>query len=48
MIFGESMSGHEKRNRAGMAARIGAVVAAALGGGAAWAVNDMPGGPGVN
>jgi cytochrome c oxidase subunit 2 len=42
------MSGHEKRNRAGVAARIGAAVAAALGGGAAWAVNDMPGGPGVN
>jgi cytochrome c oxidase subunit 2 len=31
-----------------VAARIGAAVAAALGGGAAWAVNDMPGGPGVN
>ncbi len=29
-------------------AHAGAAVAAALSGGAAWAVNDMPGGPGVN
>ncbi len=46
------MSGHETRNWAGKAARsvahAGAAVAAALSGGAAWAVNDMPGGPGVN
>jgi cytochrome c oxidase subunit 2 len=42
------MSGHEKRIRAGKAARIAAAAAAALSGGAAWAVNDMPGGPGVN
>ena len=42
------MSGHDKRNGAGMAARGAAAVAAALAGGAAWAVNDMPGGPGVN
>ncbi len=31
-----------------MAARATAAAAVALGGGAAWAVNDMPGGPGVN
>jgi cytochrome c oxidase subunit 2 len=46
------MSGHETRNWAGKAAlsvaHAGAAVAAALSGGAAWAVNDMPGGPGVN
>jgi cytochrome c oxidase subunit 2 len=42
------MSGHEKKIRAGKAARIAAAAAAALSGGAAWAVNDMPGGPGVN
>jgi cytochrome c oxidase subunit 2 len=52
LIFGESMSGHETRNWAGKAAlsvaHAGAAVAAALSGGAAWAVNDMPGGPGVN
>ncbi|MCA3181405.1 MAG: cytochrome c oxidase subunit II [Burkholderiales bacterium] len=46
------MSGHETRSRAGRAvlsvAHAGAAVAAALSGGAAWAVNDMPGGPGVN
>ncbi len=46
------MSGHETRNWAGKAAlsvaHAGAAVAAALSAGAAWAVNDMPGGPGVN
>jgi cytochrome c oxidase subunit 2 len=42
------MSGHEKSHRAGIAVRIGAAFAAALSGGAAWAVGDMPGGPGVN
>lgn len=46
------MSGHETRNWAGKAAlsvaHAGAAVSAALSGGAAWAVNDMPGGPGVN
>jgi cytochrome c oxidase subunit 2 len=46
------MSGHETRNSAGKAAlsvaQAGAAFVAALSGGAAWAVNDMPGGPGVN
>jgi len=42
------MSGHENTSRAGKAARIAAAATAALSGGAAWAVNDMPGGPGVN
>jgi cytochrome c oxidase subunit 2 len=46
------MSGHETRNRAGKAAlsvaHAGAAVAVALSGSAAWAVSDMPGGPGVN
>ena len=48
MIFGESMGRHKTKDGAGTMVRSVTAAAATLASGAAWAVNDMPGGPGVN
>jgi cytochrome c oxidase subunit 2 len=48
LIFGESMGRHETKGGAGTMVRGMATVAAMFATGAARAVGDMPGGPGVN